>query len=96
MANGNRKKAANTRNSSSTKVGEQINKIVPLEEAEYVQDISPLTISQLKEKYTADRTTLLQRIEQEKTQVSALEGAIAACEQILQTHVTNDKVEIDG
>lgn len=96
MANGNRKKAANTRNSSSTTVGEQVNKIVPLENAEYIENISPLTISQLKDKYTADRTTLLQRIEQERTQVSALEGAIAACEQILQTHATNDKVEIDG
>ena len=82
----------------STTVGEKVagGNVIALEGAEYVSQIQPNSVSDLRQKYVSDRQTLLDRVEQEQKQIAAFEGAIAACDQILQAHTTKDKVEIDG
>ena len=71
-------------------------KVVELKGAEFVQAVQPTAIDALKQRYIQDRATLVARIEQEQKQVNAFEGAIAACDEILNSHTTTDKVEIDG
>ena len=82
----------------STTVGEKVasGNVIALESAEYVTQIQPNSVSDLRQKYAIDKQTLLERVEQELKQIAAFEGAIAACDQILQAHTTKDKVEIDG
>ena len=70
--------------------------VVELTGAEYVSSIQPTSIDALKQRYIKDRASLLARIEQEQKQVNAFEAAIAACEEILNSHTTADKIEIDG
>ena len=82
----------------SATVGEKVasSNVIALEGAEYVTPIQPNSVSDLRQKYAIDKQTLLERVEQELKQIAAFEGAIAACDQILQAHTTKDKVEIDG
>ena len=50
----------------------------------------------MRDKYQADRDTLWERMQVDQRQLNAFEGAIAACDQILNAHTKADKVEIDG
>ena len=74
----------------------QTKSTVELDGAEFVESIQPQTIATLKDRYLQDRSTLIARMEQEQKQISAFEGAIAACDEILNAHTRTDKVEIDG
>jgi len=65
-------------------------------EAEVVNPIQPQTIIDLKEKYIRDRETLVERLEKIRQQIIAFEGAIQACDSILDTNTTIEKVDIDG
>ena len=70
--------------------------VVELAGAQMVDAIQPQSVDELKRKYMQDRNTLAQRIEQEKVQLNALDGAIAACEQLITSHTRTDKVELNG
>ena len=50
----------------------------------------------MRDQYQADRDTLWERMQADQRQINAFEGAIAACDQILNAHTKSDKVEIEG
>tara|TARA_A100001201_G_scaffold143627_1_gene146297 strand:+ start:4284 stop:4520 length:237 start_codon:yes stop_codon:yes gene_type:complete len=65
-------------------------------EAEVINPIQPQSIVKLKNKYVKDREVLVERLEKTRQQIIAFEGAIAACDAILEENTSTDKVEIDG
>ena len=70
--------------------------IEALEGAEVINDISPLRVVDMKTKYEKDKAKLVQQIEALQKQVWAFDGAIIACENLINEHTTTDKVEING
>ena len=78
------------------KTSEASDNVISLEGAQYVENIEPASIQAMRDKYQADRDTLWERMQADQRQINAFEGAIAACDQILNAHTKADKVEIDG
>ena len=78
------------------KTSEASDNVIGLEGAQYVENIEPASIQAMRDKYQADRDTLWERMQVDQRQLNAFEGAIAACDQILNAHTKADKVEIDG
>lgn len=65
-------------------------------EAEVVNPIQPQVVIDMKDKYTKDREMLVERLEKTRQQIIAFEGAIQACETILNASTSTEKVELDG
>ena len=65
-------------------------------EAEVVNPIQPQVIIDIKDKYTKDRELLVERLEKTRQQIIAFEGAIQACQTILDANTSTEKVELDG
>lgn len=65
-------------------------------EAEVVNPIQPQVVIDIKDKYTKDRELLVERLEKTRQQIIAFEGAIQACETILDANTSTEKVELDG
>jgi hypothetical protein len=62
---------------------------------EVIEQISPMNIIELKQKYEHDCEALLLRVSQDKDNILAFKGAIAACDEILKAHITSDTVELE-
>ena len=65
-------------------------------EAEVIHPIQPQIIIDIKDKYMKDREVLVERLEKTRQQIIAFEGAIQACDNILNANTSTEKVELDG